>query len=430
MRRFLLRAVVVLVLAGLGGGAWWALRPQPVPVDLVPVERADLELWIEEEGRARVRDIYTVAAPLAGHLQRVPLDVGDEVAAGRTIVARITPGEPALMDVRTRLESEAAVAAAHAALDMAEVAVRRAAAEHEFARAEMNRTDRLVERGVMPAKVRDQAVLTTELAASAVSAAEAEREVRARELERAEARLTAPERDRGADDAGDPAEGCCVVLRAPTSGRVLRVVQESETEVAPGTPLVEIGDPGHLEFTVDLLTNDAVALPDGARAEIVDWGGAPLAGRLDSIEPIARTEVSALGIEEQRVTAVVAIEADPASYGMLGHGYGATVRLRAWRAEDRLAVPVGSLFRRGSEWAAFREREGAAEMVTLEVGRMDGTRAEVLAGLDAGDRVVAFPGDRVEAGIEIVPREDEALGGPTATLALSGVDADPENDEL
>ena len=57
-------------------------------------------------------------------------------------------------------------------------------------------------------------------------------------------------------------------LTAPVSGRVLRLFQQSEGVVQPGTQLVEIGDPGALEIVVDVLTTDAVKIVNGTDATI------------------------------------------------------------------------------------------------------------------------------------------------------------------
>ena len=39
---------------------------------------------------------------------------------------------------------------------------------------------------------------------------------------------------------------------------MLRVLQESEGVVQPGSPLLELGDPSLLDIVVDVLTSDAV----------------------------------------------------------------------------------------------------------------------------------------------------------------------------
>ena len=48
-------------------------------------------------------------------------------------------------------------------------------------------------------------------------------------------------------------------IQAPVTGKILRVLQKSESVVQPGTPLLEIGDSNALEIVIDILTSDAVA---------------------------------------------------------------------------------------------------------------------------------------------------------------------------
>ncbi len=100
-------------------------------------------------------------------------------------------------------------------------------------------------------------------------------------------------------DSPDPAEK--LEVRSPISGRVLRVLRESETTLNGGEALLEVGNPADLEVAVDVLTTDAVAIQPGAQATIERWGGPqPLQGRVRIVEPGAFTKVSALGVEERR----------------------------------------------------------------------------------------------------------------------------------
>ncbi|RIL03487.1 MAG: hypothetical protein DCC71_15040, partial [Proteobacteria bacterium] len=98
-------------------GAWWLLRPAPLPVDVAAAERGPLLVTVDEEGETRVRQRYTVAAPTTGRLLRIELDEGDAVEAG-AMVARI---EPAPLDprdlaaARARLEAAQATQSASAA---------------------------------------------------------------------------------------------------------------------------------------------------------------------------------------------------------------------------------------------------------------------------------------------------------------------------
>jgi HlyD family secretion protein len=104
MKRWLKIGLGVLVVVAI---AVWAFMPSAVPVDIVSVTRGDIEVTVNEEGRTRVRDRFVVSAPLPGRMERIELEPGDPVVAGRTAVAQFRPTPPALLDVRTRAELEA-----------------------------------------------------------------------------------------------------------------------------------------------------------------------------------------------------------------------------------------------------------------------------------------------------------------------------------
>jgi HlyD family secretion protein len=184
---------------------------------------------------------------------------------------------------------------------------------------------------------------------------------------------------------------------------VLRVLTESEQVVQPGTPIMEVGDPGQLEVMVELLSRDAVRVAEGAAAEITGWGGPPIAARVERVRPSARTRVSALGIEEQRVEVILALEGDPADWQALGHGFHVVARITVWQGQDVLAIPVGALFRDGADWAAYVLREGRARLVRITLGERNETHAQVLTGLVAGDRVILHPSDLIADGTRAEP---------------------------
>ena len=88
-----------LVLAGLGVAVFGGLlfvtyRPEPVPVDLHVVARADFEITVDVDGQTRVADLYEVSSPISGLALRAPVEVGDPVIAGETVVARVEPASP------------------------------------------------------------------------------------------------------------------------------------------------------------------------------------------------------------------------------------------------------------------------------------------------------------------------------------------------
>jgi HlyD family secretion protein len=198
---------------------------------------------------------------------------------------------------------------------------------------------------------------------------------------------------------------CCVQVRAPVSGRVLRLHQESEAVIVAGSRLVETGDPADIEIVVDLLSRDAVRASPGDAARIERWGGeGVLNGRVRRIEPFGVTKVSALGIEEQRVNVIIDLTDPRERWERLGHGYQIAAQIILWHGETVLQAPLSALFRRGEEWAVFRVESGRAQIRTVAIGRTNRRAAQVLDGLDAGDRLVAHPSDRIRDGIRIAPR--------------------------
>ncbi len=377
----------------------WALWPKPVLVDLATVGRGTLEVTVEDEGVTRIREVYTVSAPTAGKMLRSPLTVGDAVEANRTVVARFEPGDPIFLDARSRRVAEAAVEAAKSAVRLAETQVDQARSQLAFARSDLRRATELAERHTIPERSLEKARLDVATADTAVASAIATLEVRRRELESAAAQLIQP-----GEGAGRAAE-CCIEVRAPVSGRVLRIIAESEQVVAAGSPLIEIGDPGDLEIVVDLLSRDAVRVEPGQTARIESWGGeGSLIARVRRVEPTGFTKVSALGIEEQRVKVVLDFVGEPAARQRLGHVFRIVARIVVWRGEGVPTVPIGALFRSGDGWAVFVVADGRAKLRPIEIGERNQRHARVVSGLAEGERIVLHPSDAVRDGVRADPR--------------------------
>ena len=396
-RRFVGPAIALaVVVAGLAYAFW----PLAVPVDIAAVTRGALSVTVDGDGQTRVREVYVVSAPVAGRVLRIERHVGDAVAAGETVLATIEPGDPAFLDRRGRRQAEAAVEAAAAAKMLGQAELASGLAELEFARSDLDRASRLAERGTISERALDSAKLEYHRRDAALAAARAALDMRAHELETAQAALIEP-----GEDGGGESENCCVEVKAPVSGRVLALVQESEAVVAAGAPLVEIGDPRDLEIVVDLLSSDAVKVAKGAEVRIEGWGGdGALEGRVRRVEPTGFTKVSALGIEEQRVNVIIDFTGAPESRQALGHGYRVEARVVIWRADDVLKIPTSALFREGDSWAVFVEEDGRAARRLVEIGHGNGREAEVLDGLADGEQVVMHPSDRVDPGTRIAPR--------------------------
>jgi HlyD family secretion protein len=155
----------------------------------------------------------------------------------------------------------------------------------------------------------------------------------------------------------------------------------------------------------DFLSSDAVRISPGQRVIMEQWGGGePLSGEVRLVEPFGSTKVSALGIEEQRVNVIIDFTSPRPDWQRLGHGYQVEVRVVLWEGTDVRKVPLTALFRHGGEWAVFAEQEGRARLRIVQVGRRTGLEAEIITGVDSGDRVVISPSDRITDGVRIRPR--------------------------
>jgi HlyD family secretion protein len=345
-RRILAGSFVAMVAAA----AWWSLREQPAQVDTATVEEGPMRVTIREDGVTRVADIYAVSAPIAGDLARTVLDEGDPVVAGETVVAAIHPLDPPLIDRRTEAELLAARDAARAGVGIAESELRRAETALSLAEDQLERSLRLFAPGVISESALEKVTNEVELQKRAVQTARETVGFRKAELASAEARLVQP-----GPSAADEAS-CCVNLLAPITGTVLAVHARSEQAVAVGALIAEIGDVSKLEVVVDLLSSDAVRTGTGTRADIIEWGGdEALSATVRKLDPSAFTKVSALGIEEQRVNAILELDGgDP----RLGHGFHVIVELAVWSCQSCLQVPISALFRSGEQWRVFRLGEG------------------------------------------------------------------------
>jgi HlyD family secretion protein len=401
---------IASLVTGLAAAAWLAW-PQPIAVDLAAVTTEPMEVTVNDDGKTHVRHIYTVSAPIAGKVLRIshPLGeegpisrhVGDEVKANDTVVAIMQPTTPGFVDFRSREEARAAVAAAEAYVKYAESEVRRLEAAVAFYRGELARAQTLARTQTVSVQALDKAKFEAESNEAALVSAKAQVAVWQGVSKSLAARLIDPS---SSPPLQDPV--CCVQIRAPATGRVLKIIQESESVVQPGTPLLEIGDPLDLEVVADLLSTDAVGVKLGAPVLIDGWGGAPIKARVTRVDPVGFIKVSALGIEEQRVRVTIDLVDGPKSWSTLGHDYRVTVHVTVWTSDNAVTIPVGALFRKDDSWAVFLVKEGRARIALVQIGHRNSRVAEVISGLSVGDRLVLHPSDRISDGVRVAKREN------------------------
>ena len=378
-----------LLFAALGaaaiGAIVWGFVPSPVPVEVTAVQRGPLEVTADEDAETRAHDRYAVSAPVAGRISRIELHEGDAVRPGQ-VVAQLWPVP---LSAREREEQLARIAAAEALVREAEERVRHAATDYEQAKRERQRADRLVRDGLIAPQVAEQSQVMEATSANELEAARFRARSAQADAEAARAALLALDVARG----GAPV---VIPVRSPVSGKVLRIPDKSERVVAPGAPLLIVGDPHRLEVVIDLLSTDAVKVKAGMPVLLEGWGGErPLRARVRLVEPLAFTKVSALGVEEQRVN-VIADFVDPP--GALGDAFRVEARVVLWSAENVLKVPVSALFRRGENWNVFVAEGGRARRREVEIGHRGALEVEIAKSLNVGEQVIRHPSNDIDDG--------------------------------
>ncbi|ASC71845.1 Multidrug efflux pump subunit [Halomicronema hongdechloris C2206] len=406
------------------------------------VTSGPLQVTIDAEGKTRVDQRYVVAAPVTGRLQRIELEAGDAVTAGAVVAqidplplnsqvraaqARLRELQAQIRGVDTQRPKPEALAQAQARLQAATATREAAAAEAERLRADLEqaRRDRtraqtLEAQGAISRQEREAAELEATRLSQELAAAQRQLDGATAEVTAARATLPllrAEQRDPDylidvyraqmaaveAELANLADEARRTTIMAPVAGKVLRVPEASARVVQEGEPLLELGNPAELELVIDVLSADAVRITPGDPILVKQWGGDDvLRARVSAIEPAAFTEVSALGVEEQRVNVIGQFDR-PAAVS-LGDGYRIEAGIVVWAAEEVLQVPVSALYRCGQHWCVFVVDNGRTDPRQISIGQRTPTAAVVTAGLQPGDRVILHPSDQIEAGQPVQPR--------------------------
>ncbi|MCZ4271210.1 efflux RND transporter periplasmic adaptor subunit [Maritalea porphyrae] len=395
--------IILVVIIGVVGALTYAFWPKPISVDLGVVERAPMVVTIDEDAKTRVQDVYTVSTPVAGRLQRVEVEPGDMVIGGTSIVASMLPTNPAALDVRSREQALATTKAAEAALQLARAEHERAVADKELSEIDLQRTTQLFEKEVVSRATLDRAQSVARSAAAVLDTTAAAISMRGADLEIARAQLIS------FDDQGNPSVSrgaASIPLRAPVSGRVLQVKQVSETTLPAGTPILEIGDISNgMEIIVELLSSDAVKVGVGDRVIVDNWGGPKqLGGTVTRVDPWGYTKYSALGVEEQRVGAIIEFTDPWEQRQSLGHGFRVEVKIVVWEDQNALVVPSSALFREANDWAVFTVEDGKASKRNVKIGQNNGLQAQVLEGLAEQEVIVLYPGANLVEGAAVEQR--------------------------
>ncbi len=332
-------------------------RVIPVAVATVPsIEFADV---VEALGTARANETVTITARVTDTISRINFESGQRVDAG-TILVELTDTEEAagLTEARTTLRE---------------------------ARRDLDRTNDLIARAVVPQSRLDEATAAVERSAARVASIEAQLADR--------------------------------IVRAPFAGIIgLREVSLGGL-VRPGDTIARLDDTNRikLDFTV----------PERFLAVVAS--GMEIAAQTSAYpDEIFSGEIAQIDSRIDPVTRSVIIRAEIENLdGRLLPGQLMTVEVRR-DVRNRPAVPGAALTRYLDQTFVYVVEGGeggtVARQRSITLGRRSGTMVEVLSGLEVGERIVAEGVHRIRDGAAVAIAREMQLGanGAMNGFAVSG----------
>jgi multidrug efflux system membrane fusion protein len=308
-----------------------------------PVEAAGGSDVYAADGMLEAVRQTVIAAQVPGRITDLRVKAGDTVKAGQ-VLARVDERAAA----QQATASQAQVAAAEAQLD---------AARREYARSQRLFAKQYLSQAAM---------------------------------EQAEAQFKATEAQVRANLAQAGVAGTQTSLhtiQAPYAGVIAEVACELGDSAAPGKPLIRMYDPAALRVVATLPESHARSLAPG-KASKLEFPGAPEALRWQA--PVAVTLLPTADPVSHTVQVRLALPPNVAGLipGMFARAYLPVVAGPA----GRLTVPAKAVITRTELQAVYVvDARGRAQLRQVRIGRAAGERVEVLAGVEAGERVALDP---------------------------------------
>lgn len=378
--RFIVLALSLAAAACGGSEPRAADAPQldPLPVTTAAVVAQRVADRLEAGGTVTAGERVSLSSRIVAPVNEVRVRAGDRVRAGQVLVVL----DDRDLGAHVRQSSAASVAAEQAVI-AARAEVAAASAEQTLAAAWHARLSTLRSRNAATAQEFDEADARRVGADARVRATEAR-------LSQATAGLDAA---RAIADIASTTQSFSV-LSAPFDGIVTERLVDPGTLATPGLMLLRLDATGVTRVTAQVDESRVRYLPPGARVVVA-------VGTASSDESLVEGTVT----EVARTT-----DANPQSFVVhvaLPRGAdvttGAFARIR-FNGPDReaLVLPAGAIRRQGQVATVFVVNDGVARMRLVQVVDLGADRAEVVAGLAAGDVVIASPPAALADGRRVV----------------------------
>ncbi len=333
-----------------------------VDVPVVTATAGSIEAALEISGTLAPRTRVPVKPRVPGALERVLVDIGDNVAEGQTIATVDRREIDAQADAAT-----AAVAVAKAALETAEASLANATIE-------LDRAKVLFEGGALPRQRLDAAQ-------TAHRSAVAQRDLATANLAQAGASLRrAREVQRNA------------TVTSPVTGVI--VERNYDAGAMPGDqPVVVVADLRQMKLEAGVSELEAGRLRVGMKARIEAQAkpGQVFDGQLGAIAP---------QVDERNRHFRIEVRVPNEKRELLSGMY-ASARIVQSTAEDAVLVPREAVGTRDGKRIVLKVNDGLVSPVEVTEGLSDGGRVQIVKGLAAGDTVVADARRQVASGVKV-----------------------------
>ncbi len=326
----------------------------PVAVTVATVESRPITPSLFGIGTVQARYSYKIGPTVAGRVKYLQVHVGEQVKAGQVL------GEMDPVDLDQRIKAQ------QAGIKSADAALRQAEVREGFAQTQASRYEQLLAvRGVseetVAIKRQDLAIARAALVAAREDGARLRAELQAMHAQRGNLRLVTPVDGLVASRGADPG-----------------------TTVVAGQAVVELIDPASLWVDTRFDQISAQGLAAGLPAQVV------LRSRRNQalVARVLRIEPRADAVTEETLVKVV-FEQPPAPLPPVGELAEITVRLPELPAVP--TIPNAALRTVGGKLGVWKLTDADLRFAPVEIGRTDlDGQAQVLKGLDAGDRVVVY----------------------------------------
>ena len=358
--------LVLMLLLGWGGYAYWGNSGDGVVYITEPVKRQNIQKVVNATGEVRASELVTVGAQASGKIEKLYVTIGQQVKKGDMIAQIDSTTQQNDVDInKARLNSyQAQLAAAQVSLDVA--------------KKQYDRTAALKKKNAASTEDLENAQNTYEVAKSKVTELEAS-------IKETEISLSTAETNLGYTKITSPLDGTVVSIP----------VKEGQTvNAAMNTPtIVQIADLSRMEIMIEISEGDITSVKPGIKVSytvLADLNDV-YETTLKSIDPgltlLTNGEYTEVVDDGEAIYYYGRLEV-PNDDGKLRIGMTTQNVLYVESAEKVLTVPATAI--KGSADDRYVEvlTQSGVQQRHIVTGVSDGLNVEVKSGINEGEQIV------------------------------------------